>query len=78
MAPALFTVDWRSGLAWALKYLTQFRHYDPARDGDDLTDPEARERYLWSYRGTPVAAAEQLNLLKHSVRRDLRKITCRP
>ncbi len=75
MAPALFTVDRRSGLAWAIKYFTQFNPYDPARDGDDLTDPEARERYLWSYMGTPVAAVEQLNLLEHSVRRDLRKIT---
>jgi carboxylesterase len=75
MAPALFTADWRSGLAWAIKYRIQFKPYVPARDGDDLTDPEARARYLWSYMGTPVAAAEQLNLLKHSVRRDLRKIT---
>ena len=75
MAPALFTVDWRSGLAWALKYFTQFKPYDPARDGDDLTDPEARERDLWSYMGTSLAAVEQLNLLEHAVRRDLRKIT---
>jgi carboxylesterase len=74
MAPALFTMDWRSGLAWAFKYFTQFKPYDPARDGDDLTDPEARERYLWSYRGTPAAALEQLNLLEKAVRRDLHKI----
>jgi carboxylesterase len=75
MAPALFTVDWRAGLAWLLKYAIQFNPYDPQRDGDDLTDPEARQRYLWSYKGTPVAAGEQLNLLQRTVRRNLRKIT---
>jgi carboxylesterase len=74
MAPALFTIDWRAALAWAIKYFIPFKPYDPARDGDDLTDPEARERYLWSYRGTPVAALEQLNLLENAVRRDLHKI----
>jgi carboxylesterase len=74
MAPALFTADWRAGLAWLIKYFVQFNPYDPERDGDDLTDPEARQRYLWSYMGTPVAAAEQLVLLQHAVRRDLRKI----
>lgn len=56
MAPALFLADGRAGLAWLLKYFVQFKPYDPARDGDDLTDPEARQRYLWSYMGTPVAA----------------------
>lgn len=74
MAPAIFTVDWRAGLAWLIKYFVRFRPCDPARDGDDLTDPEARSRYLWSYMGTPVAAAEQLVLLQRAVRRDLRKI----
>ena len=74
MAPALFTTDWRAGLTWAIKYFIPFNPYDPARDGDDLTDPEARERYLWSYMGTPVAAVQQLNLLEKAVRRDLHKI----
>ncbi len=74
MAPALFAADWRAGLAWLTKYFVQFRPYDPVRDGDDLTDPEARSRYLWSYMGTPVAAAKQLVLLQRAVRRDLRKV----
>ena len=74
MAPALFTADWRINLIWLLKHFIQFNPYDPVRDGDDLTDPEARARYLWSYSGTPVAAAEQLNYLRHAVRRDLHKI----
>jgi carboxylesterase len=74
MAPALFTADWRVNLAWLFKYFVKFSPYDPMRDGDDLTDPEARQRYLWSYMGTPVAAAEQLNYLRTVVRRDLRKI----
>ena len=74
MAPALFTVDWRVNLAWLIKYFRQFDPYVPERDGDDLTDPEARQRYLWSYMGTPVAAAEQLNCLRYAVRRDLHKI----
>jgi carboxylesterase len=74
MAPALFVADWRANLAWIVKYFVRFRPYDPLRDGDDLTDPEARSRYLWSYMGTPVAAAEQLVLLQHTVRRDLRKV----
>ena len=74
MAPALFTADWRANLAWLLKYFVHFNPYVPERDGDDLTDPEARQRYLWSYMGTPVAAAEQLNYLRYAVRRDLGKI----
>ncbi len=74
MAPALFTVDWRAGWAGAIKYFIQFNPYDPERDGDDLTDPEARGRYLWSYMGTPVAAVEQLNHLEHAVRHGLHKI----
>jgi carboxylesterase len=74
MAPALYTVNWRAGLAWLLKYFIHFNPYDPERDGDDLTDPEARQQYLWSYMGTPVAAGEQLNLLQRAVRRDLGKI----
>jgi carboxylesterase len=74
MAPALFTVDWRVNLAWLIKYFRQFDPYVPERDGDDLTDPEARQRYLWSYMGTPVAAAEQLNGLRRAVRRELGKV----
>lgn len=74
MAPALFTADWRVSLAWLFKYFIQFNPYVPERDGDDLTDPEARQRHLWSYMGTPVAAAEQLNYLRYAVRRELRKI----
>jgi carboxylesterase len=74
MAPAIFTADWRVGLAWLIKYFVHFRPSDPACDGDDLTDPEAGSRYLWSYKGTPIAAVEQLVLLQHAVRRDLRKI----
>jgi carboxylesterase len=74
MAPALFTVDWRVSLAWLLKYFIRFKPYDPERDGDDLTDPKARERYLWSYMGTPVAAAEQLAYLQRAVRKSLREI----
>jgi len=74
MAPALFTVDWRVNLAWLIKYFREFNPYAPERDGDDLTDPEARQRYLWSYMGTPVAAAEQLNHMRQAVRRDLSKI----
>jgi carboxylesterase len=75
MAPALFTTDWQAGLAWLLKYFIKFSPYDPVRDGDDLTDPEARQRYLWSYMGTPMAAVEQLVLLQHAVRRDLHKVS---
>jgi len=75
MAPALFAADWRAGLAWLAKYLIKFKPYDPVRDGDDLTDPEARQRYLWSYMGTPVAAAEQLVLLQRVVRRNLHQVT---
>jgi carboxylesterase len=74
MAPAIFTVDWRASFAWLLKYFIPFKPYDPARDGDDLTDPQARQRYLWSYMGSPVAAGEQLVLLQRAVRRDLHKI----
>ena len=74
MAPALFTVDWRVNLAWLVKYFRQFNPYVPERDGDDLTDPEVRQRYLWSYTGTPVAAAEQLNYLRGAVNRDLGKV----
>ena len=74
MAPALFVTDWRVGLAWLVKYFVPFKPYDPTREGDDLTDPEARSRYLWSYMGTPVAAAEQLVVLQRVVRRDLAKV----
>jgi len=74
MAPALFTVDWRASWAWLIKYWIPFNPYDPARDGDDLTDPEARRRFIWSYNGTPVAAAEQLIYLQRAVRRHLRQI----
>ena len=74
MAPAVFTGDWRAGLAWLIKYFVHYRPDDPARDSDDLTDPEAGSRYLWSYKGTPIAAVEQLVLLQRAVRRDLRKI----
>jgi len=75
MAPALFTTDWRASLSGLIKHFIQFKPYDPVRDGDDLTDPEARERFIWSYSGTPVAAAEQLVYLQRAARRDLRKIT---
>jgi carboxylesterase len=75
MAPALFTTNSRAGLAWLLKYFIKFNPYDPVRDGDDLTDPEARQRYLWSYMGTPVAAVEQLVLLQRAVQRDLHKVS---
>jgi carboxylesterase len=75
MAPALFTTDWRASLSGLIKHFIQFKPYDPVRDGDDLTDPQARERFIWSYSGTPVAAAEQLVYLQRAARRDLRKIT---
>ena len=74
MAPALFTVDWRASFAWLIKHFVKFNPYDPVRDGDDLTDPEARKRYLWSYMGSPVAAVEQLVLLQRVVRRGLRQV----
>lgn len=75
MAPALFVTDWRAGLSGLIKYFVQFNPYDPERDGTDLSDPEARKRFIWSYSGTPVAAAEQLVYLQRTVRRDLGKIT---
>jgi carboxylesterase len=74
MAPALLTTDWRASFARLIKHFVQFNPYDPERDGDDLTDPQARERDLWSYMGSPVASVEQLILLQRVVRRDLRKI----
>lgn len=76
MAPAVFASNPLAPLAGVLKYFVKFSPYDPAKDGDDLTDPEARRRYLWSYSGTPVAAAEQLFKLQRMVRPALRKIAC--
>jgi carboxylesterase len=74
MAPGLIAADWRSNWVWLAKYFIQFVPYDPARDGDDLTDPEVRQRDLWSYRGTPVAASEQVLKLQRAVRPNLSKI----
>ncbi len=74
MAPAIKTTNPLAPLAWLLKYFVQFSPYDPERDGDDLSDPEARKRDLWSYMGTPVAAAEQLVQLQRTVKRDLHKV----
>ncbi len=74
MAPALFAQDWRINIAWLLKRLRPFSPYDPQRDGDDLADPEARQRYLWSYMGTPLAAAEQLVYLQRLVQRRLHEV----
>jgi carboxylesterase len=76
MAPAVFAANLLAPLAWLFKYFVRFLPYDPAKDGDDLTDPEARQRYLWSYSGTPVAAVEQLVKLQRVVRPALRKIAC--
>jgi carboxylesterase len=75
MAPAIFVTDWRSRFLWLFKHLIQFLPWDPVRDGDDLTDPTARQRFIWAYDGTPVAAAAQVVQLQRVVRRDLRRIT---
>ncbi len=74
MAPGLIASDWRANWAWLFKYFVHFVPYNPERDGDDLTDPEARKRDLWSYMGTPTAAAEQVVKLQRVVKPDLSKI----
>lgn len=74
MAPGLIASDWRANWIWLLKHFITFSAYDPARHGDDLTDPEARKRDLWSYMGTPTSAAEQVVMLQRVVKPDLPKI----
>jgi carboxylesterase len=75
MAPALYVADWRAHLAGLFKHVIKTKTYDPGRDGDDLTDPQARQTYLWSYTKTPLAAVEQLLRLQGQVRRHLSQVT---